>query len=63
MLFSMVHKEHHVGKTPLMNIDFGNEVLVSKFPLDCTHLIDLRVVHKLILYWKCNGEMRKKDSV
>ena len=61
--FSMVHKEHHVGKTPLMNIDFGDEGLVSKFPLDCMHLIDLGVVRKLILYWKCNGEMRKKDSV
>ena len=60
---SLTQQEHHISKTPLMDIDFFNSGLITKFPLDCMHLVDLGVMRKLILYWIRNGEKKIKDSV
>lgn len=53
---SFAQKEHHISETPLLNISSPNFGLVSKFPLDVMHLIDLGVVRKMILYWIRNGQ-------
>lgn len=54
------HPEHHNGISPLLQLDLG---LVSQFPLDPMHLIDLGIVRKLIMYWIKNGIRSKHNSV
>lgn len=43
-----LHKEHHIGKSPLLKLEIG---LVTSFPIDYMHCVCLGVVRKLIHSW------------
>ncbi|KAG8175974.1 hypothetical protein JTE90_000013 [Oedothorax gibbosus] len=61
-LSSFSQEDHHVGKTPLYDIRSTSFGLVSKFPLDVMHLVDLGVVRKLLMYWIRKGEKTNINS-